>query len=98
MFLLACAPTQIKRRMADRYFSNEPITGDQVVLAGTEAHHLLHVMRSKVGQQVVVFDGSGVEWVARVEKLTRREVELTILERVAVDRELSIGLTLGVAL
>ena len=49
-------------------------------------------------RRAIVFDGSGVECVARVEKLTRREVELTILERVVVDREFSIPLTLGVAL
>jgi 16S rRNA (uracil1498-N3)-methyltransferase len=84
--------------MADRYFASEPIDDDRVVLAGPEAHHLIHVMRGIVGQQVVVFDGSGFEFVTRIEKLTRREAELTIVKRTAVDRELEIPLTLGVAL
>ena len=33
--------------MSDRYFVETPIAGDQAILAGLEAHHLIHVMRRK---------------------------------------------------
>ena len=84
--------------MADRYFCESPITGDQVVLTGPEAHHLVHVMRAGPGTRVVLFDGSGVEFPARVQRVGRSEIELAILGRQEVDRELPVSLTLGVAL
>lgn len=84
--------------MAERYFVETPIVGDRAVVAGDEAHHLLHVMRAKVGQQATLFDGSGAEFAARIERLGRTEAELLILERQEVDRELARPLTLAVAL
>jgi len=84
--------------MADRYFVESPITGDRAVVTDSEAHHLLHVMRAKPGMEVVLFDGEGAEFPARVEKLSRSSVELAILSRDEVDRELACTITLGVAL
>lgn len=82
----------------DRYYSESPILADRVVLAGPEAHHLIHVMRASPGLEVVVFDGSGAEFSARVERLGRTEVELAILQRTETDRELPGDLTVAVAL
>lgn len=84
--------------MADRYFSETPISEDRALLVGAEAHHLVHVIRAKPGTRVVLFDGSGVEFVAQVERIDRNEVELAVLSRQEVDRELPEELTLGVAL
>jgi 16S rRNA (uracil1498-N3)-methyltransferase len=75
-----------------------PIAGQQVRLEGAEAHHLLHVMRGAVGETVMLFDGSGAEFIGIIEKLHRSEVELRITERREVDRELPFQLTVGVAL
>jgi len=94
--------------MTDRYFVEPPIAEapseeaegglQRVRLAGAEAHHLIHVMRAKPGLQVVLFDGSGAEFPARVERVGRTDVQLAVLSRVEVDRELPLDLTLGVAL
>ncbi len=84
--------------MADRYFSETPISEDRALLVGAEAHHLVHVIRAKPGTRVVLFDGSGVEFIARVERIDRSEVQLAVLSRQEVDRELPEELTLGVAL
>ena len=84
--------------MADRYFVEPPIVGDRATLVDSEAHHLLHVMRAKPGLEVVLFDGLGAEFPARVERLSRAAVELAILDRQEIDRELPFHLTLGVAL
>ena len=48
--------------------------------------------------RVVLFDGSGDECTAAVECVGRNDVELSILSREPIDRELPFGLTLGVAL
>ena len=84
--------------MPDRYFVETPITGEQVTLTGAEAHHLINVMRARQGAKVILFDGSGCEFLARVERLGRNGVDFSVLGREDVDRELPFGLTLGVAL
>jgi len=84
--------------VADRYFSETPISEDRVVLVGPEAHHLVHVMRAKPGTRVVLFDGSGAEFNAQVESTGRSRVQLAVLSRQEVDRELPRELTLGVPL
>lgn len=84
--------------MADRYFVSEPISGPRARLVDEEAHHLTHVMRARAGDEVTVFDGSGAEWQARVFRVGRNEVELDLLLRREVNRELPLKLTLAVAL
>jgi 16S rRNA (uracil1498-N3)-methyltransferase len=84
--------------MSERFFTSEPIAGDRATLSGTDAHHLSHVMRAKVGETVTLFDGSGCEYVAQIQSIGKRDVELTIIERREVDREAATKLTLAVAL
>jgi 16S rRNA (uracil1498-N3)-methyltransferase len=55
-------------------------------------------MRAARGSRVTLFDGSGYEFEAAVERLGRSEVELAILDRRQVDREAASALSLGVAL
>ena len=84
--------------MADRYFVETPISGERATLVAAEAHHLAHVMRAKPGTLVTLFDGGGCEFAARVERVGRSEIELSVLERQNVDRELTVELTLAAAL
>ena len=67
-------------------------------MTGPEAHHLVHVMRARVGEEVVLFDGSGAEFTAEIEHVNRSAVEFRVFARREVDRELPVELTLGVAL
>src|SRR4051794_32750452 len=84
--------------MSRRYFSESPIEGRSVTLAGSEAHHLLHVLRASPGMLVLLFDGSGRECEAEVAACSRSTVDLVVLGQEQVDRELPFSLTLGVAL
>lgn len=84
--------------MAQRYFIDSPPSNDQVTISDREAHHLLHVMRAEVGQQVILFDGEGNEFTAEIQALKKNSVELLIRDRQAVDRELPTQLTVAVAL
>lgn len=80
-----------------RYFV-DPIASDRPVeLGGAEAHHLLHVMRCQVGDQVVLFDGRGNEYPAQVTAVAKRSVTLLPGRGDSVDRELPVAITLGVA-
>jgi 16S rRNA (uracil1498-N3)-methyltransferase len=84
--------------VAERFFVEQPITGERVVLRGAEAHHLLHVLRARVGREVVLFDGSGAEFTAVVGEVGREKAVLRIAARREIDRELPFSLILAVAL
>lgn len=84
--------------MSKRFFIDIPVRGDEAEIAGTEAQHLIKVMRAKAGDRVILFDGSGHEYAAQVTRIGRSTVEFAVLARRAVDRELAFSLTLGVAL
>lgn len=84
--------------MTVRYFCSSSVQGSLVTLGDAEAHHLLHVMRASVGDEVVVFDGSGYEYAARVVRTKRSEVELEVVARHDVSRELTHKVVVGVSL
>jgi 16S rRNA (uracil1498-N3)-methyltransferase len=84
--------------MSERFFSSQPISGDRADLTGDEARHLSAVMRAKIGDEVVLFDGSGAEFTATITAIRKHVVELTIIERREISRELPFSVTLAVAL
>jgi 16S rRNA (uracil1498-N3)-methyltransferase len=81
-----------------RFFCAQRITGDQARLEGAEAMHLARVLRLGPGEHVVLFDGYGDEFLARVQRVTRSAVDLDLLERRSVSRELPWAVHAGVAL
>ena len=84
--------------MSDRFFVETPIAGERASLVGPEAHHLAHVMRISAGTEITLFDGSGAEFAARVLKVGRAAVDVEVLDRHEVSRELTYPLVLGIAL
>lgn len=85
--------------MPDRFFSETPIqpAQTQVTLRGDESQHLAVVLRAKAGTEIMVFDGSGAEWLGRVTAVTKSAVEVELLEQRAAEPVAS-TLTLAVAL
>jgi 16S rRNA (uracil1498-N3)-methyltransferase len=84
--------------MSHRCFSAEPIAAEGITLDGSEAHHLLHVLRAREGTRVIVFDGTDYEFGAEVSACHRSTVDLIIHDRRFASRELPQPLTLGVPL
>lgn len=68
---------------------------DEIELGGTEAHHLLHVLRGRVGDEVELFDGLGASAPAIITATNRRTVELkrsgTAVRQVALVRSLTLA-------
>ena len=84
--------------MAHRFFCDDFIQQDQVTLTDDQAHHLIHVMRYQVGQEVTLFNGCNWEARAVIQSMNKREVDLEVLDRSEVDRELPVELVFAVAL
>jgi 16S rRNA (uracil1498-N3)-methyltransferase len=81
----------------DRFFYPMLAHGMTVTLLDEEFHHLVHVLRGKVGQRVELFDGQGASVEAVVEKLSKREAQLSLVTEVRRDGAPGISLVLGVA-
>ncbi len=81
-----------------RFFCDHPIETSAVVLQDSEAHHIANVLRHRPGDRVMLFDGSGREYLAEILEVGRREVHLRVLSSETVDRELALRLVLAVAL
>lgn len=84
--------------MSDRFFVDQQIASKQVEIRDAEAHHLIHVMRAKLADEITLFDGSGSEYLARINQIGRSTVDVQIVERRDIDRELPFAFTLGIAL
>jgi 16S rRNA (uracil1498-N3)-methyltransferase len=62
-----------------RFYSN-PIVKPTTELIGSEAHHLISVLRLRPGDKVELFDGAGTIGVAAIAEIIKRKVTLRIEE------------------
>ena len=84
--------------MSERFFLTQPPRDGRAVLTGDEARHLARVLRCAVGDEVVVFDGCGTSWRARVATIGRDEVGLELGAAAIASATPRVPLTLAVAL
>ena len=78
-----------KSSRADRRFLAADLgrAGEEAVLGADEAHHLVRVLRLGPGDSVSVFDGRGREFLARVSRVSRAHVTVTLLEPIVPAAE-----------
>ncbi len=67
------------------------------MLSEEETRHLSQVLRLAAGDEIAVFDGSGREFRARVERIARDGAELRLIELVPASPEPAVRLTLAQA-
>ncbi len=74
--------------------------GDTVELPESVGHHARRVLRLRAGDELVIFDGTGSEYRARLEPSAANEKrsQVTILDGAPVDREARLMITLVQAL
>lgn len=56
----------------------EAVKGSSIVIGGKEAHHILDVMRLKVSDTVVTFDGTGKEYKGVIREVSRNSLTVEI--------------------
>jgi len=65
--------------MKPRIFSHDPLApNSQGELAGPAAAHIGKVLRLRAGDAIVLFDGSGLEYDARIRSITRHRVTVAV--------------------
>lgn len=67
--------------MSDRFFYSGGFETEKITLTGTEAHHLLHVLRAQPGTRIELFDGKGQVVAGDVVKVGRKEAEIRLGDR-----------------
>ncbi len=67
------------------YLPPEHTTSPELTLTGPEAHHALHVLRIKPGEQVTVLDGCGSQILCEVRRVNHESLTLKVLERSKVS-------------
>jgi len=71
-----------------RFYLDAPLrAGTSVLLAEDSAHHAVHVLRIRTGDEVTLFNGRGGEFAARVASVERLKVLCDVLQHRVIERE-----------
>lgn len=74
------------------------ILADEVIVTGTDAHHLGYALRSREGDRYIVADKDGKTAVMEITGFTADTVTLKLIEHIEADTESPIALTLAMCL
>ena len=84
--------------MADRFFTDKPLSPGEFILGGAEAHHLGAVRRFSPGESIHLFNGDGCQYPAEVVSVGKKQVVLRVLSVESPTREAPFPIVVGSAL
>jgi len=78
-----------------RFYIDAPLrAGSSVLLSEDSAHHAVHVLRVRTGDEVTLFNGRGGEFAGRIASVERLKVLCDLLEHRAIEREAPLRMVL----
>jgi len=81
--------------MVPRFHVDAPLrAGSSCTLAEEAAHHALHVLRLRGGDEVTLFNGRGGEYGGRIASLDKSKVLIDVLQHREVEREAPLRMVL----
>jgi 16S rRNA (uracil1498-N3)-methyltransferase len=79
-----------------RVFVDEDLAiGQRLAVEGSAGNHIVRVLRSRVGDELTIFNGRGGEYGASIEEIRRDTVQVSVRERRDEERESQFDLTLA---
>ena len=76
--------------MTCRLYINQPLEiGTSLTLPSDQAHYLRSVMRLSAGEEVILFNGQGGEFLCSIEQLTRDDPSVQIESHADLNREMA---------
>ncbi|RUM43333.1 MAG: 16S rRNA (uracil(1498)-N(3))-methyltransferase [Desulfurobacterium sp.] len=81
-----------------RRFKVDKVSGGVAYLRGQEARHVLKVLRLRKGDEIIIFDGEGKEYLAEIEAASPTSVRLKVLEEININRDSHLRSTLYMGL
>lgn len=64
--------------MSRFFVSKDSIKADTISVTGEEAHHIIDVMRLKIGDDVVTFDGTGKEYIGLIKEVGKKSIVIKV--------------------
>lgn len=81
-----------------RIYTPQVLAAQQsIALEADAAHHLARVLRMPVEAKLVLFNGDGSEYAARISHIDKKQVLVTIDQAELAERESPLGIHLGIA-
>ena len=81
--------------MVPRFYIDAPLrAGSVCTLSEDAAHHAIHVLRLREGEDVTLFNGRGGEFAARIASIQRLRIAVDLLQHRAIERESPLRMTL----
>ena len=87
-----------QRSFSRRFFVDSQISTDRVEIEGASAHHMINVIRVSQDDEVILFDGSGSEFLATIENVQKTRLSARIIRAEKVSREIQNRITIAAAL
>lgn len=75
-------------------FFIENVSGDFITISGDEANHIIKSLRMKVGENVTVCGGQGIDFICEIAEISDGCVQLKVTDKVPTDSEPSVKITL----
>ncbi len=69
------------------FVSNNLIDGDKAVIEGDDVKHIYKVLRLQVGDEIIINNLNGQEYLARIEDISKKEVQASIIEKIDISNE-----------
>lgn len=82
------------RYLAPRLYLETRLAAGELELPEAQAHHAAHVLRLREGEELLLFDGNGGEWQAKILAVGKRSVRVAVGAHAAVERENRLHTTL----
>src|SRR5688572_29785798 len=81
--------------MVPRFYLDAPLrAGGVCTLSEDAAHHAVHVLRLREGDDVTLFNGRGGEFAARISSMQRLRISIDLLQHRSIERESPLRITL----
>ena len=81
--------------MVPRFYVDGPLrAGSVCTLSEDAAHHAVHVLRLREGEEVTLFNGRGGEYAARIASMQRLKIMIDVLQHRTIEREAARRVTL----
>lgn len=75
-----------------RFFVDKIV--EPLVIEGEEFRHAINVLRIKEGEEIIVCDNTGYEYLSKIEKINKKDLSVKVLEKRESDIETKTDVTL----
>jgi len=80
------------------FVSRENIGEAEAYIRGDDANHIARVLRTRIGEQIMICDGAGNDYTCEIREISHEEIRLSIVEKLPCNAEPDVKITLFMAL